>query len=88
MTRDEIIEIAQEVGFEVNSDGRLMLYGYDPILVRPNHVMSLADGIKLMIEVAVKREREECAVTVFHTCLSRDDGIKASNAIRARGSNE
>ena len=61
MTRDQYIDIARRAGFEVDEDGRLVVYGCSPALMRPNYEATIVDGMKKMVDIAIKMKCDEMA---------------------------
>ena len=73
MTRDEIIRMAREAGFNVDQGFLLRVTGIDEDLERFAHLVAAA-------------EREACAKVVEqYTGAWDDEGYALAQAIRARG---
>lgn len=58
MNNHKLRELARQAGFNVDSDGNISLYGGGcKLLLRPNYQATVADGIKLLVDLAIKEER-------------------------------
>jgi hypothetical protein len=57
MNNQRLRELARQAGFEVDSDGKLSLYGGCKLSLRPNYQGTVADGIKILVDLAIQEER-------------------------------
>ena len=79
MTQDEIIRMAREAGFEI-VDGELRLY-FDgsKVLLKPNYMGTVTDGLKEFAALVAAHEREKTKA-VFEE-LEREVKAELINAI-------
>ena len=84
LSKEEIIRMAREAGFEV-VDGQLQLY-FDgsKALLKPNYIGTVVDGLKEFATIVAAHEREACAKVCETDEFCCKCGDECAAAIRNR----
>lgn len=83
MTRDDIVKLAREAGFDVEPDEWHWLERFAALVAAHKTEVAIAEAYRCGHEAGVVEEREECA-----KICERDDSMRwagAADAIRNRG---